>query len=323
MNEQGPETLIDAVRYFSDKQMCEAYMVGIKWPDGKIACPRCQSDNVGVIATRGMFKCRACKKQFSSKVGTIFEDSPLPLSSWFVAVWMIANTKNGTSSCELARHLGVTQKTAWFMLHRIRLAMRTGTFRKLHGVVESDETFVGGRAANMHKKERDKKITGRGGIGKTIVHGLLERGDAASDTKSQVRATVVPNTDAETLMPEIARNVERTAVVCTDAAAAYAGLESGFVHRFIDHATKYVEGKVHVNGLENFWTLLKRMLKGTYVAVAPFHLFRYLDEESWRFNERGTNDGGRFARVMRGVLGRRITYRQLCAIEDCGFMGAP
>ena len=154
MNEHGPETLIDAVRYFADRAMCESYMIGIKWPDGRIVCPRCDSDNVGTITTRSMFKCRACKKQFSSKVGTIFEDSPLPLSSWFVAVWLIANTKNGTSSCELARALGVTQKTAWFMLHRIRLAMRTGTFRKLHGTVESDETFVGGRCQHAPETAR-------------------------------------------------------------------------------------------------------------------------------------------------------------------------
>lgn len=152
MNEHGPETLIDAVRYFGDRAMCESYMVGIKWPDGRIVCPRCESDNVGTIATRSMFKCRACKKQFSSKVGTIFEDSPLPLSSWFVAVWL--NAKNGVSSCELGRAIGVTQKSAWFMLHRIRLAMRTGTFRKLHGTVESDETFVGGRAANMADQQQ-------------------------------------------------------------------------------------------------------------------------------------------------------------------------
>jgi transposase-like protein len=256
-------------------------------------------------------------------VDTIFEDSPLPLSSWFVAVWLIANTKNGTSSCELARALGVTQKTAWFMLHRIRLAMRTGSFRKMHGTVESDETFVGGRAANMHKEKRERKITGRGGVGKTIVHGLLERGDASEGKKSRVKVAVVPDTEAATLMPEILRNVDGSAVVCTDAAAAYAGLDSRFVHQFIDHATTYVRGLVHVNGMENFWSLLKRMLRSTYVAVAPFHLFRYLDEEAWRFNERGTNDGGRFGRIMRGVTGRRITYRQLCAIDDCGFMGIP
>lgn len=321
MNEREPQTLVEAVRYFADGAACAEYMRTIKWPDGVVRCPDCQSDNVGRIETRNKYKCRACKRQFTDKVDTIFEDSPLPLSSWFVAVWQIANCKNGVSSLELSRALGVTQKTAWFMLHRIRLAMRAGTFRKLRDTVESDETFVGGRAANMHAKKRERKILGRGGIGKQIVHGLLERGDKSADKISQVRVEHVPSTDAETLMPIIAGNVDPNAIIHTDAASSYQGLGSRFIHQFIDHATRYVAGKVHVNGIENFWSLLKRMLRGTYVAVAPFHLFRYLDEESWRFNTRDTNDGGRFARVMRGVVGKRITYRELCAIDDCGFMG--
>jgi transposase-like protein len=323
MNEHGPETLLEAVRHFSDLEVCHQYMLALKWPDGTPRCPKCGGDNIGTIATRRLLKCRPCKKQFSAKTDTIFEDSPLPLSSWFVAVWLIANTKNGTSSCELARALGVTQKTAWFMLHRIRVAMRTGSFRKLTGVVESDETFIGGASANMHKHVRERKIKGRGASGKAIVHGLLERGDKIAETLSQVRASVVPNTEAETLMPEIVRNVDRDAILCTDAASSYGGIGSRYIHQFIDHATAYVRGKVHVNGMENFWSLLKRMLHGTYVAVAPFHLFRYVDEEAWRFNERGMGDGGRFNLVMQGVLGRRLTYRQLCAIGDSGFMGIP
>lgn len=319
MTENGPETLMEAVQYFADEAVCLEQMKRIKWPDGKVACPKCAGEKIWTIATRNLFKCAACKKQFSCKVDTIFEQSQLGLSKWFVAIWLIANAKNGISSLELHRALGVTQKTAWFMLHRIRLAMRTGSFRKMHGVVESDETFVGGRAANMHREKRERTITGRGGVGKAIVHGLLERG--ADGEPSQVSATVVPNTEAETLMPEILHKVERDTVVCTDAAASYAGLHSRFVHKFIDHATRYVAGKVHINGMENFWALVKRMLKGTYVAVAPFHLQRYLDEEIWRFNKRRLNDGRRFATVMRGVVGRRITYRQLCQIDDCGFMG--
>lgn len=322
MNECEPQTLVEAVRHFADGAACAEYMRTIKWPDGKIVCPHCGADNIGRIETRNKYKCRTCKKQFSDKTDTIFEDSPLPLSSWFVAVWQIANCKNGVSSLELSRALGVTQKTAWFMLHRIRLAMHSGSFRKMRDTVESDETFVGGRAANMHAKKRERTILGRGPVGKAIVHGLLERGDKGSDKLSQVRASVVPNTEAETLMPIIAGNVDPHAVVCTDAASSYAGLGSRFVHQFIDHATAYVRDKVvHTNGIENFWSLLKRMLRGTYVAVAPFHLFRYLDEESWRFNERGTNDGGRFNRIMQGVTGKRITYRELCALGDCGFMG--
>lgn len=319
MNDDGPKTLIEAVRYFADEAVCMEQMKHIKWPDGNPVCPKCASDNIGVIATRQIFKCRDCKKQFSCKVDTIFEQSQLGLSKWFVAVWMIANCKNGISSLELHRALGVTQKTAWFMLHRIRLAMRTGSFRKMHGVVESDETFVGGKAEFMHAKRRERVIQGRGAVGKTIAHGLLQRG--TEDNPSQVRATVIPNVEQVTLMGELARNVERDTFVCTDASTSYANIASRYVHEFIDHATRYVAGKVHVNGLENFWSLVKRMIKGTYVHVAPFHLQRYLDEEVWRFNERKKNDGWRFATVMRNVVGRRITYRQLCAIGDCGFMG--
>ena len=318
----NPQTLLEAVRYFSDLDVCHNYMVKLKWPDGTIFCPKCGCDNVGTIAKRRMFQCKDknCRKQFSAKVGTIFEDSPLGLDKWFVAAWQIANAKNGISSMELHRALGVTQKTAWFMLHRIRLAMKTGDFRKLEGVVESDETYIGGKAENMHARKRAKKILGRGAVGKAIVHGVLERGDKASQD-SRVRCTVVPDTEQSTLVPLIDRNVDRSAVVCTDAHASYAGLFHRFVHHAIDHATAYVRGKVHVNGMENFWCLLKRMVRGTYVAVAPFHLERYVDEEAWRFNYRRLNDGSRFDAVMQGVLGRRLTFRYLCAIDDAGFMG--
>jgi len=228
----------------------------------------------------------------------------LPLSSWFVAVWCIANAKNGISSCELARALGVTQRTAWFMLHRIRVAMRTKTFRKLSGEIESDETFIGGKAANMHADKREQKIQGRGGVGKAIVHGLLERGNKAEKRISQVRASVVPNTEVQSLIPEICRNVENGSSIYTDAHKTYGTMQSGrFIHQFIDHATAYVVGRVHINGLENFWSLLKRAIKGTYVAVSPDHLFRYLDEETFRFNKRDVDDGQRFCEVMACVLG--------------------
>lgn len=173
--ENLPETLIEAVCYFSDLDICHTYMAKIKWPSG-ITCPYCDSKKIGVITSRKMLQCKNCRKQFSCKVGTIFEDSPLGLDKWFVAVWSIANCKNGISSHELGRALGVTQKTAWFMLHRIREAMRTGTFQKLKGEVESDETFIGGEARNMHAKKRERKIQGRGTVGKAIVHGMLERG---------------------------------------------------------------------------------------------------------------------------------------------------
>lgn len=316
-----PKTLLEAVRYFSSLDACHELMVSLKWPDGRIVCPKCGGDQVGVVKSRRLLQCKApqCRKQFSAKVGTIFEDSPLGLDKWLVAVWAIANAKNGISSCEVARALGTTQKTAWFMLHRIRTAMKTQTFQKMSGTVESDETFVGGKAANMHKHRREKVITGRGGVGKAIVHGLLQR--RSLDAPSQVRAVTVPNTEAETLLPEVARNVERGSAVYTDAHASYSGLWFGFVHDFIDHATDYVRGRVHVNGIENFWSLLKRTIRGTYIRPAAFHLDRYLDEQCFRFNKRIVDDWTRFWLTMKGVLGRRLTYRELCAIDGCGFMG--
>jgi transposase-like protein len=320
MNDEGPQTLIEAVKHFADLQVCHQLMVNLKWPDGKIVCPKCGSERIGSIATRCLLRCKDCRKQISTKAGTIFEDSPLPLSSWFVGVWCIANAKNGISSCELARALGVTQKTAWFMLHRIRLAMKTPTLRKLKDVVESDETFIGGKSENMHAEKRERVIQGRGAVGKTIVHGVLERGDKG-DNPSQIRATVIPSTEQVVLMGELLRNVERETIVCTDSSTSYANIADRYIHMFVDHSVKYVMGRVHTNGIENFWSLLKRMIKGTYVHVAAFHLDRYLDEECWRFNKRRLNDGRRFNTVMQGVVGKRITYRRLCAIGDSGFMG--
>lgn len=311
-----PKTLLEAVRTFTDLDVCHEYMTALKWPDGKIVCPKCGADKIGTVVSRRMFQCKdvTCRKQFSAKVGTIFEDSPLGLDKWFVAVWAIANCKNGISSMELHRALGVTQKSAWFMLHRIREAMKARTFRKLTGEVESDETYVGGKAENMHAKKRARRILGRGGVGKAIVHGLLERG-------GPVRARVVPNVEADTLLPVIHQDVQQGATVYTDSHASYQSLAARFVHGFIDHTTAYVKDKIHVNGLENFWSLLKRAIRGSYVAVAPFHLERYVDEEAFRYNERKGTDWTRFVAAMKGIIGRRLTYRELCAIDGAGFMG--
>ncbi len=318
MTDNLPKTLIEAVTYYSDPRVCFETMLGVKWPDGKVVCPKCGHDQVYVIRTRSLLQCKAkeCQKQFSVKVGTIFEDSPLSLWKWLVAVWSVANCKNGISSLELGRALGVTQKTAWFMGHRIRLAMRTKTFRKLAGEVESDETFIGGASKNMHAHKREKAIRGRGPVGKAIIQGLLERGGL-----SQFRGFVVPNTEEYTLCPNVFRHVETGAKVYTDAAPSYGALGIRYFHACVDHLTKYVSGRVHTNGLENFWSLLKRMIRGTYVAVASFHLERYLDEETWRFNNRDVGDGVRFQRVLAAVVGKRITYRLLTGRDDAGFMG--
>jgi transposase-like protein len=238
-----------------------------------------------------MYKCRnrACHKQFSVKVGTIFEDSPLGLDKWFVAVWCITNAKNGISSCELARALGVTQKSAWFMLHRVRHAMQVGSFQKFDGVVESDETYVSGAASNMHLSLRRAKIQGRGAVGKAIVHGVLARGDEAKISK--VKATVVKDARHKTLVPTVRQNVTDGSTVYTDALASYNYLSAYYIHESIDHAKEYVRGAVHTNGMENFWSLLKRAISGTYVSVDAPHRQRYVDEEVFRFNERKLNDG--------------------------------
>jgi transposase-like protein len=302
----NPQSLIEAVRHYSDLDRCHAYMKGVKWPTGAITCPKCGGSTIGEITSRRMFQCKAknCRKQFSVKVGTIFEDSPLGLDKWFVAVWCIANAKNGISSCELARALGVTQKTAWFMLHRIRLSMKTETFGAIKGEVEGDETFIGGKFKNMHKSKRAQKPGGRGTVGKAVVQGLIERGGVA-------RCKVVKNQKRATLQAIIRDSVEPGSTVYTDTLASYAGLSDQYVHQMIDHAVEYVNGRIHTNSMENFWSLLKRALGGTYVAVSADHLDSYLDEQTLRFNDRKNTDAGRFANVMAQVPGRRLTYAEL------------
>jgi transposase-like protein len=301
MPNQTPQTLQEAILYFSNPDTCLDFTVKLRWPNG-VTCPFCECKFHSFLATRRIWKCKACKKQFSVKHGTIFADSPLGLDKWLAAIWLIANAKNGISSWELHRALGITQKSAWFVLHRIRLAMQTGTFEKLSGQVEVDETFIGGKARNMHKNKR--KAKGRGAVGKTAVMGLLER-------KGTVRAKVIKNTTKRTLHSEVKGNVESGAEVFTDAFPSYNGLESEFNHQVIDHAEKYVDGHIHTNGIENFWSLLKRTIKGTYVSVEPFHLFRYLDEQSFRFNNRQSNDAERFTETLSNIAGRRLTYQNL------------
>jgi transposase-like protein len=300
-----PKTLLEAIRYFSDLDVATEFVARLRWPDGPV-CPRCGlvDPKHYFLKTRRLWKCRSCKKQFSVKVGTIFEDSPLGLDKWLPAVWLIANCKNGISSYELARHLGIQQKSAWFMLHRIRLAMQTGTFEKLSGEVEVDETYIGGLARNMHKSKRAEKITGTGVSGKVAVMGLLGR-------HGEVRTKIVSDTKSRTLKVEVTENVEPGSEVHTDTFQSYQGLDAEFIHNVVDHAEEYVRGHIHTNGLENFWSLLKRGIKGTYVSVEPYHLFRYLDEQSFRFNERGDEDKDRFAKTLGRIAGRRLTYDAL------------
>jgi transposase-like protein len=259
------------------------------------------------LAKTRVWKCYAkhAKPTFSLKTGTVFEDSPISLSKWLPALWLMVNCKNGISSCELARDLGVTQKTAWFMAHRLRFALTDGGSDLLSGEVEADETFIGGKARNMHASKRSARIQGRGTIGKTIVMGMLER-------KGRVKATVVETRRKHEVQAEIRQHVAPGATVYTDELLSYDGLASEYAHKVINHAEEYVRGKVHTNGMENFWSLLKRGIGGTYVSVEPFHLFRYLDEQSFRYNNRKElNDRDRFDLALSQVAGKRLTYRHL------------
>lgn len=311
----SPQTLQQAIRYFTDYENCRSFMVAVRWPDGKVRCPYCDSEKVGYLANARVYRCYGDhpKQKFSLKVGTIFEDSPIGLDKWLPAVWLLVTCKNGISSYEIHRALGVTQKTAWFMLHRIRLAMQCGSFVKLGGnggEVEVDETYIGGKARNMHAKVRRRRNV-KGAEAKAMVMGAIERG-------GKVYAKVVPNRKKETIKDVIFPAIEQGTTVYTDEfpAYVYATKDVEFEHKVINHLEKYVDGNIHTNGIENFWSLLKRGLGGTYVAVEPFHLFRYVDEQAFRFNNRATkdnplNDADRFHLAMSQIVGKRLTYAGL------------
>jgi transposase-like protein len=308
MSEQWPQTLLEAVRYFSDPDRALKLLVAIRWPNG-VTCPTCGSKEASFLQTRRLWSCKVNhpKRQFSVKVGSIFEDSPIAFDKWLVAMWLIDNCKNGVSSYEVARDLKVTQRTAWFMLHRIRLAMQRGSFEKMggSGPVEADETFIGGLARNMHADKKAEKIKGTGGVGKELVVGLLDR------ETGKVRVKHISNRKKKTLQEHVKAHVAEGSELFTDELASYTGLDKDYVHKFVNHAEKYVEGQVHTNGIENFWSLLKRGIKGTYVSVEPFHLFRYLDEQAFRYNERKGDDGDRFVESLTTAFGRRLTYKEL------------
>ncbi len=314
----APKTLQEAILFFSNFNNCREFMISVLWADGVVRCPACGSEKVTYLANAKVYRCygKHPKQKFSLKVGTIFEDSPLPLEKWLPAVWLIVSAKNGVSSYELHRSIGVTQKSAWFMLHRIREAMRTETFMKMggseSGPVEVDETFVGGKPKNMHlarRQKMQKAVDGRSG--KVIVMGMLDR-----ETR-QVRAKVVPNVKRETLQTEILEHIASGSKIYTDGHWGYDKLaEHQFVHETVNHLQEYVRGQVHTQGIENFWSLFKRTLTGTYVAVEPFHLGKYVDEQVFRFNYRATkgnpiNDADRFTLAMNHVAGRRLTYAEL------------
>lgn len=315
---QNVKTLQDAIRYFSDEQVCIDTVAEMRWPGGKPVCPACGHKEHYWLASQKRWKCKECYKQFTVKLGTIFEDSPIPLQKWLPALWMLVSCKNGISSYELARDLGVSQKSAWFMLHRLRLALRDGSgfgqHTKLGGgpgsEVEVDETFVGGKTKNMHKSRRTRVQQlqlepPNFHCGKTAVMGILDR------ELRKVRAQVVPNVKRETLQNEVLKNVKYGSSVYTDDAVGYDTLHYRFVHDVVNHAEAYVKGRVHTNGLENFWSLLKRGLNGTYVAVEPFHLDRYVDEQVFRYNNRKITDAERFQLALSQIAGKRLTFAEV------------
>jgi transposase-like protein len=310
---QEPKSLQEAIVYFSNPDNCVDYLAVRRWPNG-VVCPGCGATKVSYNAKRRTWKCGSHhpKREFSIKVGTVMEDSAIGLDKWLTATWLVTNCKNGVSSYEIARDVKVTQKSAWFMLHRIRLAMQDETLgTKLNGEVEADETFIGGKARNMHRSVHERRITGTGQSfrDKIIVMGLLERG-------GKVRTQIIPDRQKQTLQPIVKQHVQLGAALFTDEMGGYKGLSEEYAHQIVDHAVSYVNGRVHTNGMENFWSLLKRGIKGTYVAVEPFHLFRYLDEQVFRYNNRATKqnkvtDADRFEITVRNIIGKRLTFAEL------------
>ncbi len=316
-NPAFPKSLLQAIRYFADPDVCVDFVASMRWPNGAI-CAHCGGTKVSYLSTRRIWKCMAkdCHKQFSVKTGSVFEDSPLPLDKWLTAVWLVVNCKNGVSSYEIMRDLKVTQKSAWFMLHRIRLALREGNWAKMggedSGPVEVDETFVGPNPRKMHADKRRSRLTAMNGRNKTVVMGMLDR------EVRKVRAKMVPNVHRDTLQNEILNSIKDRSTIYTDRAPAYDNLGTlqDYVHETVNHLEEYVRGQVHTQGIENFWSLLKRGLKGTYVAVEPFHLDRYVDEQAFRYNNRATkdnplNDADRFVLAVSQIAGKRLTYAEL------------
>jgi transposase-like protein len=315
-----PVTLQEATLYFANPDNCREYMVARRWPDGKVTCPTCgNQEGIGFLKAQNRWQCRYKhpKRQFSLKTGTIFEDSPIGLDKWLLAMWLICNCKNGVSSYEISRDVKVTQKTAWFMLQRIRQVMQDEvTGGKLGGPmgseVEVDETYIGGAARNMHKNKKAKVMKGRrgGSAHKAIVLGVLER-------KGKVRAKVIDNTTNPEMRDFVKKNVEFGSRVHSDEAGMHWKMDQHYIHEMVNHsAEEYVRENVHTNGIENFWALLKRGISGTYVSVEPFHLFRYVDEQAFRFNNRlGLKDGDRFSLLCEKVVGKRLTYSELTGKE--------
>lgn len=317
---EQPKTLQRAIQHFSDEQVCIDTVAAMRWPDGPV-CPACGHKEHYYLKTQKRWKCKECYKQFSVKLDTIFEDSPIPLQKWLPALWMLTNCRNGVSSYEIARDLGISQKAAWFMLQRLRLGLQDKTGGKLgdpNGPVELDETYIGGKARNMHKSKRRRlsdSVGMQGGHGKTVVIGALERG-------GKIKARVIGDRKYPAVHGAVRDFVQPGSAIMTDEFTGYYGLEGEYQRQFVNHLEKYVDGQVHVQGVENFWSCLKRSLGGTYVAVEPFHLFRYVDEQAFRFNNRKDgkgkklSDAERFNLALGQVAGKRLTFAEVTGKDD-------
>ncbi len=309
MLENLPKTLTGITRYFADPQVCIDFVAFLRWQDGNPVCQHCGKAGAYFLATRKIYKCKDCRKQFSVKMGTIFEESAVSLDKWLLAIWHIANCKNGISSYELGRNIGVTQRTAWFMNHRIRTAMTVGSIEKLSGTIEADETYIGGDAKNMHSKERKRRVKKAGSPAhKSAVLGMVQR-------RGKVRAQVIQSRDAATIREFVTSNAEQGSEIMTDEWRGYHNLHNLYRHEVINHSVEYVRNNIHTNSIENFWSLLKRTIKGTYVSVSPEHLQKYVEEQAFRYNERKGNDQQRFVSMIESISGKRLTWTQLVGCE--------
>ena len=307
---QDFNSLMEVMEYFTDEKKCLDYLMAQRF-DGAIVCPHCASTKIYCFSDGMRYKCGSCRQQFTAKVGTIFEGSKIPMKKWFVAIYLVTSHKKGISSHQLAKDIKVTQKTGWFMLHRIRFALGQGSFEvnmggNDGGIVEVDEVFIGGLEKNKHASKKSSKLYGNKHAAKTMIVGLLERG-------GEVRTRVTPIVDHGTLQGIIHLNVKPGSKIVTDAHKGYVGLRDTFDHISIKHTEgKYVtKGEIHTNSIEGYWSLFQRSIIGIYHSVSPKHLQAYCDESAYRYNTRKSNEGNRVQNTISKTNGKRLTYNAL------------